>query len=89
MLTTAVDKITCRVQDFTETTKKEVGKTGKLLVFLKTSEEASCEDDNGCPYKFVDDIPTITKVEKEWDSVNNEWTIKVTGTDFSGTKDTT
>ena len=55
---------------------------------MKTSEEAVC-DGSKCDFVYTDQIPTITKVEKEWDAQNNVWTIKVSGTDFSGTKDTT
>jgi len=86
--TTAVDKITCRIQEFLEKDKKENDKEGKMLVFLKTSEEAACVNPK-CQYKFTTSIPTITKVEKEWDAQNNVWTIKVSGSDMSGTKDTT
>ena len=59
-----------------------------MLVFLKTSEEAACVNPK-CQYKFTTTIPTITKVEKEWDAQANVWTVKVTGSDFTGTKDTT
>jgi hypothetical protein len=34
-------------------------------------------------------MPTIEKVEKEWDSIKNEWTIKVTGKEFTGDEKTT
>jgi hypothetical protein len=59
-----------------------------MVVFLKTSEEAACEG-TLCEYTFTSTIPTITSVEKEWDSQNNVWTIKVSGSDFTGTADTT
>jgi hypothetical protein len=86
--TTAVDKITCRIQEFEEKDKKEDGKEGKMLVFLKTSEEAACENPK-CQYTFTSTIPLITKVEKEWDAQNNVWTIKISGSDMTGTKETT
>jgi hypothetical protein len=59
-----------------------------MLVFLKTSEEAACVNPK-CQYKFTSTIPTLTKIEKEWDASANVWTIKVTGTEMTGTKDTT
>ena len=55
---------------------------------MKTSEEAYCENPK-CQYKFTDTLPSLTKVEKEWISSSNVWTIKVSGTAFTGTKDTT
>ena len=57
-------------------------------MFLKTSEEAACEYPK-CQYTFTSTIPLITKVEKEWDAQNNVWTIKVTGSDMTGTAETT
>ena len=59
-----------------------------MIVFLKTSEEAKC-DTPKCKYTFTSSVPTITKVEKEWDASSNVWTIKVTGSDMTGTKETT
>jgi len=59
-----------------------------MLVFLKTSEEAACESPL-CQYTFTDVIPTITTVEPEWDIQNSVWTIKVSGTGFTGTSETT
>ena len=40
--TSAVDQITCRTKELSETDKKENNKVDKLVVFLKTSEEAAC-----------------------------------------------
>jgi hypothetical protein len=88
VLTTAVDKITCRIQEFLEKDKKEHDKEGKMLVFLKTSEEAACTNPK-CQYKFTNQIPTLTKIEKEWDGSNNYWTVKITGTEMTGTKTST
>ena len=88
VLTTSSTKITCRIEEYEESKKKENEKEGKILVFLKTSEEAYCENPN-CQYKFLDVMPTVEKVEKEWDSINNEWTIKVSGKEFTGNELTT
>lgn len=40
--TTSENKITCRLEDFKNGKEKEDQKSGKLVVFLKTSEEATC-----------------------------------------------
>jgi hypothetical protein len=46
VLTTSRNKITCRIEEYSESKKKENEKEGKILVFLKTSEEAFCENPN-------------------------------------------
>jgi hypothetical protein len=55
--TTSETKITCRIQDFATGKEKEDQKEGKLLVFLKTSEEASCGMADNCKYKFTSTVP--------------------------------
>ena len=55
---------------------------------MKSSEEAACEG-TACQFSFSTTVPTITQIAKEWDALNNKWTIKVTGTDITGTKETT
>lgn len=55
--TTSETQITCRIEDFAEGYEKEDKKQGKLLVFLKTSEEASCAMADNCPYKFTTTVP--------------------------------
>lgn len=59
-----------------------------MLVFLKTSEEAACVNPL-CKYTFTDQIPTITTIEKEWDLQTMKWIIKVSGTQITGSTDTT
>jgi len=41
--TSSATKITCRIQEFGKGKEKENDKEGKVLVFLKTSEEAACD----------------------------------------------
>jgi hypothetical protein len=84
VLTTAVDQITCRLKQLSEAEKKENNKVGKVVVFLKTSEEAACENPK-CDFTFTETVPEVSSVEKEWDAQNNVWTIKVSGTGFTGT----
>jgi hypothetical protein len=54
-----------------------------LVVFLKTSEEATCEDDT-CDWYYTADLPVVENVTTEFDTTSLEWTVKVTGTDFTG-----
>lgn len=49
--------ITCRIEDFAEGKQKEDNKEGKLLVFLKTSEEAACTMADNCKYTFTSTVP--------------------------------
>lgn len=57
VLTTSVDKITCRIQDFAIGQEKVDQKEGKAVVFLKTSEEAACAMADNCKFKFASAVP--------------------------------
>lgn len=59
-----------------------------MVVFLKTSEEAICNDPLKCAFSFTKLLPTITAIDKEWDASLNEWTIKLSGTEFTGNAST-
>lgn len=73
-----------------DTTSKTDGLQGKLVVFLKTSEEAVCQPDNApCQFNYVANIPEVTDMVTEWDETNLYWTVVVTGTGFTGTPATT
>jgi hypothetical protein len=63
-------------------------KAGKVVVFLKTSEEAICNDPLDCAFAFTNILPNVTAIEEEWDASLNEWTIKLSGTDFTGNAST-
>jgi hypothetical protein len=63
-------------------------KQGKVIVFLKTSEEASCVDNLECAFTFTNLLPNVTAVAPEWDSASNAWNVKVSGTKFSGNAST-
>jgi hypothetical protein len=86
--TSSANKITCRLQEFEEGKEMEDNKQGKLLVFLKTSEEAKCSMSGNCSYSFTSTVPTVTTLEPEWDAATNTWTIKLSGTGFTGTAET-
>lgn len=70
-------------------TNQENGKTGKMLVFLKTSEEAVCVPNDTCAWTYTSTIPTVMHMYSEWDATNNYWTVVVNGTGFTGTTATT
>lgn len=78
-------QITCRV----DKTNQEDGKEGKMIVFLKVSEEALCVPNATCAWTYISAVPTVTGISPVWDATNNYWTVEVTGTDFSGTAETT
>lgn len=88
VVTTSATQITCRIEDFAVGSEKTNNKEGKLVVFLKTSEEAQCQMTNNCKYIFTDSVPQVTAMIPEWDAASNAWTIKLTGTAFSGTTQT-
>jgi hypothetical protein len=41
-----------------------------------------------CDYTFTDNLPNVTAIDKEWDTSLNVWTIKLSGTDFTGNMST-
>ena len=55
-----------------------------MVVFLKTSEEASCLDNLECKFTFTNLLPNVTAVTSEWDSASSAWTVKLSGTGFTG-----
>lgn len=60
-----------------------------MLVFLKVSEEALCVPNATCDWTYIAKVPTVTGISPVWDARNNYWTVEVTGTDFTGTAETT
>ena len=78
--TSTPTQITCRVDD---TVQFDNTKTGEVVVFLKTSEEATCEGTT-CEFSYTDTLPTISSVTPTYDTTNNKWTLVVSGTGFTG-----
>ena len=37
-----------------------------------------------CDFTFTNDLPKVKAIESEWDASLNEWTIKLSGTAFTG-----
>ncbi len=77
--------IVCRLSKTTQTN----GQTGKVVVFLKTSEEAKCEPSSACDWTYTSTIPSVTWMSPSFDSTNNYWTVVVGGTGFTGSTSTT
>jgi hypothetical protein len=85
VLSTSATEIKCRIDP---TISLENGYTAKLLVFLKTSEEANCTAAN-CDITFTNNVPMINAFNKQFNENTLVWEITATGTGFPGTKDTT
>lgn len=60
-----------------------------MIVFLKTSEEAVCDPLSKCEFTWTNTLPTITATNLDWDTVSNQWNLRVTGTGFTGDESTT
>ena len=60
-----------------------------MLVFLKTSEEATCVPNDTCAWTYTARIPEVTNITTEWDDRAEKYHVVVTGTGFTGTVDTT
>jgi hypothetical protein len=61
-----------------------------MVVFLKTSEEATCES-AVCKFTYTGavNLPTIETAVASFDTTSLEWIVTVTGTAFSGDTTTT
>lgn len=55
-----------------------------MVVFLKTSEEATCDTANVCNYLYSDSIPQVTNISTTFDSATLQWVVKVEGNGFTG-----
>ena len=58
-----------------------------MVVFLRTSEEAVCDNSICGGYTFIETIPSVTGMASSFDSSLNAWKITVTGTSFPTTTD--
>jgi len=93
IISTSATKITCRVEEseFAQRriqTRLEAGANPELVVFLKASEEAKCDD---CSYTFIEEsnLPTVTKITSEFEASGDKHVIKVKGTQFTGDSSST
>jgi hypothetical protein len=58
-----------------------------MIVFLKTSEEAVCDEINVCNWEYTSTLPTITEMTTEFDADNEKWQVKLVGTALRDTAD--
>jgi hypothetical protein len=82
--------VKCYVQETSETEIKcrvdtarvqENALKGKMLVFLKTYEEANCTASPDCMYTFTSTVPETTAIASVWDTINYVWTLDATTRD--------
>jgi len=64
-------------------TPKEDNTDAELVVFLKTSEEATCDENTVCNWKYTSTLPTVTEMTTEFDLDSGKWQVKVVGTGFT------
>jgi hypothetical protein len=57
-----------------------------MVVFLKTSEEATSTSDDRA-WIYTDDLPSLDTVTTSFDDSTLQWTVTVTGTDFEDSTD--
>lgn len=88
--TISAGQITCRI-DTTYNKKQKDAAKATVVVFQRTSEEAQCDytsDPPVCQFTYTSKLPTVKTMVPEFDATNNQYRIKVTGTEFAGTAST-
>jgi hypothetical protein len=55
-----------------------------MVVFLKTSEEATCDPTSKCEFTWTSSLPVITSAAVEFDTSSYQWQLKVSGAGFTG-----
>jgi len=83
---TSATQIKCRVDS--NIVPRAAATTGAMVVFLKTSEEATC-DASVCAWTYTANIPVLESVVASFDATSLNWIVTATGTDFSGDTTTT
>ena len=83
---TSDTEIKCRIESGLE---KAGGVEDDMVVFLKTSEEATCEPKSKCVFTWEHYVPELTGVSLDFDQAALEWVFTATGTLFSGDTSTT
>jgi hypothetical protein len=79
--TTEATQITCRVEPNLEA-PRTAGETAELVVFLKTSEEAVCDEVNVCNWAYTDVVPAVTSVTPSYDEALEKHVLTIAGTDL-------
>lgn len=50
-----------------------------MIVFLKTSEEAKCDEVSVCNWKYTSTLPDVKEMTTEYDADTETWQVKVAG----------
>jgi len=80
---TTETEIKCRVATLSEANKRPANAVWQAVVFLKTSEEATCVAPL-CKFTWTEALPTVTALAPEFDTPSQTWRARVTGTGFTG-----
>jgi hypothetical protein len=51
----------------------------EMIVFLKTSEEAKCDEVSVCNWKYTSTLPDVKEMTTEYDADTETWQVKVAG----------
>jgi hypothetical protein len=60
--------ITCRIDSLLEGNERAANQEATMVVFLKVSEEATCDTANVCNYLYTDDVPEVTGISSSFDT---------------------
>lgn len=60
-----------------------------MLVFLKTSEEATCVPNDTCAWTYTSTIPEVKNISAQWDNATQKYHVIVNGTGWTGDASTT
>jgi hypothetical protein len=72
-----------------DSANKTHNEAGKLIVFLKTSEEATCLPTEACTWAYTSTIPEVRNISTHWDTASQKWQVIINGTGFTGSAATT
>jgi len=80
VLTTEATQITCRIDD---SISMEPNKTGEVVVFLRVSEEASCDSSVCKNFTYTTEgLPELTAITPQFDTDSYTWELKFDGINF-------
>ena len=85
LLTTSENQVTCRLPLDLNRQAKEY----EVIAYSSTYEEANCETGDKCLFTFIapSSLPNVTGFTTKWDETTSKWTIEISGTGFTDTKD--
>lgn len=78
-------QIICRLNK----TNRNDTESGKLQVFLKTSDQATCQPNNVCDWTVTANIPEVINIITRFHDTLKKYYVVITGTGFTGSPETT